>query len=85
MPFIGLIHSFVEPDRESIIGPILGAVNTEGITGNPSKEVLGDRSQLSLTIRVIGKLLSWKLSGKGKPNPLFNNQGQPIVVPELLD
>ena len=81
LPFIGLIHSFVEDETslERTLGPIRGFVNTK----DASSVLPGDRrgSALGLIIRFLSQLLIWKLQGKNRPNPFFSPDGTAISEP----
>ena len=86
MPFVGLIHTFIPPDQnlDSIAGPVLGSVYVDQATGQVPAAIRGSKSQRAIMVRVIRKILSWKIFGKGRPNPLFKDSGTPIVEPEVV-
>ena len=86
MPFVGLIHTFVSPDQDidSIIGPVQGSVFTKSSDGKIPDELKGPRSQFSMVFKMIVKLLSWKITSKGFPNPFFNAQGEPLAEPRVV-
>ena len=86
LPFVGLIHSFIAPDQDvdSKIGPIMGSVHTEYAIGTTSDALQMGRSKISLLFRVMRKLFIWKVLRKGRPNPFFDGNGNPIVEANLV-
>jgi hypothetical protein len=87
MPFIGLIHSALEDTsvRDANLGPIRGYVQVN----SASAKLAGKENQadvpLPLLLRIFSKLLVWKLKGLNKPSSFFDSEGQPVVVPFILE
>jgi len=81
-PFIGLIDSFMgAPDkRDRTLGPVYAHVNRETL----KKPLPSDRDQTGSFIIVLLKILGWKLKGLGKPNPFFDDKGNPITKPKII-
>lgn len=84
-PFIGVIHSFMDKatTSEADLGKSRGHVLTK-FAKTPVPENLKD-SSLSINFRMVAKILSWKLKGLNKPSEFFNNTGEPICKPQILD
>lgn len=83
--FIGLLHSCLESDGQSldaVFGPVRAWVNTKGARGEPKPKVAG-----------MGPVVKWFLSttlrarfnGDYRRTPLFHmDTGQPVVAPRVL-
>lgn len=83
--FIGLLHSCLESDGQSldaVFGPVRAWVNTKGARGEPKPKVAG-----------VGPMVKWFLSttlrarfnGDYRRTPLFHaDTGQPVVAPRVL-
>jgi hypothetical protein len=80
LPFMGVIHSCMDDGgrRDEILGPVRADLN-----GRDAKGPLpADRQRGSMTLfifRFMTQLLFWKLAGKGKPNPVFDESGEPLA------
>lgn len=85
LPFVGLVHTFIAKgqDKDTLIGPVTGNVNTSGATQDIPESPHKQRKELAITLQIMRKLLWWKLTGQGTPNLLFENK-RPIVKPEIL-
>ena len=82
LPFIGMIHNFMDDagSRDENLGP----VQAYGHTGDAIKTIPAEQrtgSTFGMIVRFLFKLLTWKLQGKNKPNPLFDSAGNPISEP----
>ncbi|RNF74452.1 hypothetical protein EBI01_04930 [Marinomonas rhizomae] len=42
-------------------------------------------SSLSINIRMVAKILSWKLKVLNQPSEFFNHNGEPTCKPHVLD
>jgi hypothetical protein len=85
LPFIGLIHAFMDDaaDREGLLGPIRVRSFTDDCPSPfPEKEKTG--SIVTFIPRFLCQMLWWKLSGKAKPNPLFDEHNQSIVEADSI-
>ncbi|HEY3517951.1 MAG TPA: DUF6151 family protein [Gammaproteobacteria bacterium] len=85
MPFIGVIHAFIDAPSATL-GPIRGrgwAKSAKGGRAAVPKEGLPD---VVMVARVLGKLLKWRLRGDHKRSALFDAPtGKPLVEPRVLD
>ena len=84
LPFMGIIHTCMQiGDRDRALGPIRIDANRQ----DASKPLPADRSRGSMglfILRFLSQIVFWRLTGKSKPNPVFDDSGQPIAVPELV-
>ncbi len=86
LPFIGVARQAFEvggQDLDALFGPVIGAVHGEGAVGGPPPGASG--IPLRLLFGVLGKLLRWRLTGKGWPHPFFNRgSGEPAFPVTIL-
>ncbi len=87
MPFVGLIHNFIVQDEllDSKIGPVLGPVFEKFATKPLPPLRSGQKSQWIMLLRMLGKILQWKIQGKERPNPFFNSDNKPVCEPKIVD
>ena len=87
MPLVGLIHTFISRDQavDTIIGKATGPVFAKQARASLPDELKGPKSQFVVVLIMMAKLLSWKLTGKGLPNPFFSENGKPIAEPRVLE
>ncbi len=85
--FIGVIHNIMDDDgvRDQNLGPI-----TTFVQGNfAKKELPPERYNKGFpfltTLRVFWKLIIWRLLGKHRPSPFFNQDGKAVSKPEVLE
>ncbi len=88
--FIGLIHNFLHlgDDKASIdrsLGPVKAAIQTQHAKGSPTYKNQAAKFPPGITLAMVKNLLVWRLQGKHKPNPFFNDNGRPIVKPAIAD
>lgn len=81
IPFVGVPVRFFAATPDSVVGPPGGHVQTKAaLKGGPPYP--------EHNVRVIGTMLSrlakWKLTGKGRPNSLFDDVGKAYVTPRVL-
>jgi hypothetical protein len=84
-PFIGVIHNFMEntATRDLDLGPSLGIIHWQSAKSRvPEQQKV---SFFKLTMRVVGKLISWKIRGLNRPSAFFDSKGQTIVKPIILN
>ena len=88
VPFVGLIHNFLdlptEAERDVVLGPVRAHILTKFAPGGPLPE-----ETRWATFRMLaraGRLLAtWWLTGAGSPSPFFaGTPPAPRVVPEVL-
>ena len=85
VPLIGLVHSFIaDPEREAKLGPVRACVNLRGATGQIPKGKLDAAPARGYIGKIMLKIFGWKLSGQGRPNPLFSAKGEPVASPRIL-
>jgi len=88
MPFVGIVHTFVdhsEHPRDEVMGPPRGRIHgrfvpldrRDGCDAHP-------KAPAGLLALTAGRLMSWKLTGKARPHPFFDDAGQPIASPTVL-
>ncbi len=86
VPFIGVIHTIMDDDgiRDQALGPVRTYVQGQhALKELPSKRY-NKGFPLGITLRIMGKILKWKLTGKGKPNPFFDEDGRPVSKPSIV-
>lgn len=82
MPFVGVLHSFInEPERDKILGPVRAFVQTQYAKGTPDYPTHSAKFPIGITVRIMRKLLVWKIQGKHKPSVFFGEDGKPAVKP----
>ncbi|WP_293749945.1 DUF6151 family protein [uncultured Paraglaciecola sp.] len=84
-PFIGVIHNFMQhvQSRDQELGKTRGYIHCQS-----AKQPVSDAQQTSLikiSMRVLGKLISWKLKGLNQPSAFFNANGCAVSKPEILN
>lgn len=89
MPFIGIIHNFMaienRQDRDTQLGPVKAVVQTKHARGIPNYPKHSAKFPLTITLRIIGQMLMWKIRGKNKPSAFFTDDGFPIVKPIIVN
>lgn len=85
LPFIGLIHTFIDQDvdRDTLIGP-MGFYGFTQDAKVPLPDGRKSGAMFGFIVKFMSQLLWWKLSGKAKPNPLFDEHNNPIAEPIVL-
>lgn len=85
LPFVGVIHSFIADKTylEELVGSPRARVQTLHAYDLPEDAPKPVGFPLSITLGLIGKILKWKISGKGQPNPFFKDAATPIVEPAI--
>ena len=83
MPFIGIIHSFIhEPQQHAkSLGPIRAFVQTQDALSEPDYPHSSKSFPLGITLRIMSKIMLWKLRGMNQPSDFFDPQGKPVVKP----
>jgi len=85
-PFISLIHPFInEPDHDAVLGPVRGYIQTQDAIGEPDYPTHSAKFPLGMTLRIIRKMLVWKLKGMNKPSVFFADDGRPVVKPIIAN
>ena len=85
-PFIGLIRNFmaVGSSPDAVLGPVRGYIHPRFANGELPPEQQKLVNPPAMILRIVGKLLKWKLQGRNRPTPFFNSAGQPLSEPQIL-
>ncbi|MCG2837480.1 DUF6151 family protein [Photobacterium sp. WH77] len=85
-PFVGLIEKVISAqDRtEEHLGPVRAHAYPQYANPPLPEDILRNNRVWPMMIRVLLKILSWKLTGKGRPNPFFDRHAQPMSQPEIV-
>ena len=86
LSFVGLIHSCLEgngqPPLDDAFGPLRMRVHTQSARGEPRPSSTGT---LRAIARVVGAILSARVSGSYRRTPFFDpDTGRPVVEPRVL-
>ena len=85
MPFIGVIHAFIDAPSTAL-GPIRGRGWGKGAKGGREAVPKDGLPDVVMIARVLGKLLKWRLRGDHKRTAFFDaTTGKPLVEPRVLD
>jgi len=86
MPFIGLIqHAAADRSaRDESFGPVRGYVQTRSAAAKLAGKEKHPDVPFPLLLRILFKLMVWKLRGLNKPSSFFED-GQPVVKPFILN
>ena len=87
IPFVGLIHSFLDPGSRTLdemLGPVLAGVNGKSARGDRKEIDAHDTAPLRVLLRVYGKLFAWRLRGDHKRSPFFDSRGAPVAEPQRM-
>ena len=86
-PFIGVIHNFISLDgsRDNVLGAVRAHVQTKYALGTPNYPSSSEKFPIGITLRIMRKMLVWKLRGMSKPSVFFADNGQPKVTPTILN
>lgn len=84
-PFIGIIHNFMQhtQSRDQELGQSRGYIHCQSAIKNVPDSL--KVSFLKVSMRVLGKLISWKLRGLHQPSDFFDKNARPIVKPEIAE
>lgn len=84
-PFIGVIHNFMQhtQSRDQELGETRGYIHCQSAI-LPVPEPL-QASFFKVSLRVLGKLISWKLKGLHQPSAFFDENARPIVKPLIAE
>jgi len=85
VPFVGLIHTIMGEDRETATGPVSLHVQTQDALPGLAPEFRNEGFPKPLMRKAMRKMLLWKLTGKSRPNPFFDKDGQPVSKPEIIN
>ena len=86
MPFIGVIHSFIDAkDQADKLGSVRAYVQTQHAIGQPDYPHSAEKFPIGITLRIIRKMLSWKIHGMNKPTVFFDSDGKPVSIPVIVN
>ncbi len=87
LPFIGVIHNFMPIDdgRSNVLGAVRAYVQTKHARGNPDYPNSSEKFPVGITLRIMRKMLVWKLRGMNKPSVFFADDGKAVVKPTVLE
>jgi hypothetical protein len=83
LPFIGLIHAFVDAPSAAL-GPVRGRGWTRHARGGRDAVPDGGTPGLITLVRMFTRMMRWRLRGDHKRSPLFDAAGKPLVEPRVL-
>jgi hypothetical protein len=82
LPFVGIVAQALEggaPGVDDMAGRPIGAILGKYAVGEPPAGSTG--LNLSLILRVVGKVLGWWLHGKTWPHPFFKRETREPIYP----
>lgn len=85
MPFVSVIHTIMDETQKPLLGPLKGHVQVKYASGELTPELKKAGVPYRLLANSALKVLSWKLTGKGTPNPFFDAEGKATRKPTVLD
>jgi hypothetical protein len=84
MPFIGVIHAFIDAPSAAL-GPLHGRAWATSAKGGRAAVPKDGLPELVMVARVLAKLLRWRLRGDHRRSALFDAaSGAPLVEPRVL-
>lgn len=84
MPFIGVVHAFIDAPSAAL-GPIRGRGWAKRAKGGRAAVPKDGMPDVVMVARMLGKLLKWRLRGDHTRSALFDAvTGQPLVEPRVL-
>ena len=85
-PFVGLIHNFmaIDGNRAATLGPVLAHIQVKHAQGSPSYPDSAQAFPIGITLRMISKVLLWKVKGMSRPSVFFDEAGKAAVKPVVL-
>jgi len=86
IPFVGIIHNFIanNEDLDRTLGPVRAYVQTRHAHGIPDYPHLAKGFPIGITLRIMRKMLVWKLRGMHKPTVFFDQEGKAVVKAKIL-
>lgn len=86
-PFIGVIHNFmsIEGSRVTVLGTVRAYVQTKHARGTPNYPNASEKFPIGITLRILRKMLVWKVRGMNKPSVFFAQNGKASVKPIILE
>lgn len=86
IPLVGIIHNFISTteDVDNRLGPVLAHVQTKHALGTPDYPNGAEGFPVGITLRMIRKMLIWKIRGKNKPSAFFDQDGKAVIKAKVL-
>ena len=85
VPFIGVVHNFMANThtRDMDLGESRGHIQTKFALKTVPQRKQG--SSFKVNMRSLFKLIVWKINGFNKPSVFFNENGEAIAKPNILN
>ena len=85
-PLIGLVHNFmdIENGRDNTLGAVRAYVQIQHAKGEPTYPNPAQKFPIGITLRIIRKIVAWKIRGMSKPSAFFTEGGRPVVKPTIV-
>lgn len=84
IPFIGLLRAFIDAPPEAL-GPIRGRAFAQFAKGGRAAVPQDGSSDFAMLLRMLPKMLGWRLRGDHKRSALFDAANRPLVEPRVLN
>lgn len=86
MPAMTLSHRIMDDGgrRDQLVGSIAGYMYGKEAIGNIPKERIRSIPPIGMAMNLVVKLISWKIQGKNRPNPFFDQNGSPVSPPLIM-
>lgn len=84
IPFVGIIRAFIDAPQEAL-GPVRGRMYAERAKGGRAAVPRDGGSNIAMIVRVLPKLLGYRLRGDHKRSALLDAAGRPLAEPRVLD
>lgn len=82
MPFVGVLAVFMKDiNRNEVLGPVRAYVQTQYAIGKPDYPHSAKKFPVGITLRIMRKMLGWKMRGMHKPSAFFHDDGTPVSKP----
>ncbi len=87
LPFVGLIHTILgdKDIRDSTMGPVISYVQGQYAKEGLPAERYNKAFPIGITLKIFLKILKWRITGKGYPNPFYKEDGKPISKPTIVN
>lgn len=86
IPFVSVPHRIMDDGgkRDELIGPVAGYMYGKEAVGNIPRERVKAIPPVRVLISLVVKIMSWKLQGKTRPTPFFDDNGKPVSLPSRM-
>lgn len=82
MPFVGVFTDLMKGvNTDEVLGPVRAYVQTQYAIGKPDYPHSAEKFPLGITLRIMRKMLGWKVRGMHKPSAFFQEDGAPVTKP----